>query len=265
MLDAISDAGDVSVAYVDMEREPKALDIGTTLRLSPEQQQHLICAGKRQALVALGRIDSWDQVKRTNFGPGGANFECVWDADAGACPDGGGGEGEVCQGIVAFNQQSKTSLIGALKEGFKRTMRRVRNPVRQLTPRLENAVAKEFRNQRRELILEEAARARKKLAAPTVNLTEGDLRAFHGALDRYASGVMNLRTQLGRHSSADDAKPNDAADGASVDKDEVSFLERIGNWFIDFLRSDEEGGRRRRTTPRGKRQAAQARQVRKAP
>ena len=219
VLDAISDAGDVSVAYVDMERETKALEIGTTLRLSPEQQQDLICAGKRQTLVALGKIDSWDQVKRTNFGPGGANFECAWDPDAAACPDGVGGKGEVCQGIVAFNQQSKTSLIGTLKEGFKRTMRRVRNPVQKLTPRLENAVAQKLRDHRRELILNEAKLAREKLAAPAVNLTVWDLRKFREALDLYANWVKDLLTQLGRFSSVDDAKPNDTADGASADND----------------------------------------------
>ena len=53
VLDALSETGDVWVAYVDMARELDALEVGTNLRLSPEQQEELICAGKRQALVAL--------------------------------------------------------------------------------------------------------------------------------------------------------------------------------------------------------------------
>ena len=233
VLDAISDAGDVSVAYIDMEEEPQALAIGTSLGLKQEQQIALICAGIRQTFAALGMSKSWDQVRKTTILPSGANSICPKKSNSGNVSNEQVAQRVPKQGIVAFNRQSKTELIGHLATRFTETMRLVRSSVVQLTPDLKDSIETNSRRHRRDRILADAALARKSLEAPKVKLTAEDLSAFEWVLGQYASQVDSVLNQLHRKSL------ENATDEESV-VDEDPWYVKFVKWLWGLGKSDDE-------------------------
>ena len=124
ILDLLSNDGDVGVAYVHMERESKARRVGTTLHLSRAQQRALICAGKRQALAALGKTGLWEDLRdlRTHRLASAPPDElaCAPNPLPPRCQT----RDDNCSEIVSFNRSSKeamtrklaTTLVDALSQ-----------------------------------------------------------------------------------------------------------------------------------------------------
>lgn len=224
VLDALSEAGDVSVAYVDMEREP--LKVGTNLRLSVGQQKSLICAGKRQMLVALGALDAWQRVRGTEFLEEG--FACPPDEKALACPEEVAHAGGGCRGILAFNRQGKEALADELVADFVNKTLRARNAVDRLADYLGRAVEENSREKWRDVLS-----GRFQLGdAPNVGLDASALDTFSQMLDQYVEAVSVLRDGL----DGDVAKERDKEVKAPAERSWIDgilgALKDLWNWLF---------------------------------
>ena len=245
VLDAISDSSDVSVVYVDMERELDALEIGTNLQLSRTQQEALICAGKRQALMALGKMGSWKQVRWTPFLRDGSGAMCPESPEAATCPSGFVTENQECRAIVAFNRSSKARLVGEFAERFKSNVTRIRQRVRDLQPYLNDAVETASREHRHSRILQLLTdEGTVTLPAATVNLKDDDLNPFKRALDRYEAVVNSSIGELKRPAPVE---RTDLGNGGATQEEESridQIIDWLKAWWNDlFAPSEEDGGR----------------------
>ncbi len=243
LLDAMSASGDISVVYIDMYTEPRSRAIGTTLGLSLQQQRALVCAGKRQALEAIGEADLWRETKdteTTNANKTPAELTCDLSPSPKHCPSHRMTSDGDCSHFVAFNRQSKAALVDALARQLRVQLTGIRNRSDRLAARVENTVARTFREHQEDLIRNEisAIGDRQSVAQPTLTIEK--VSAFRREIENYRSTVTMLKQQISIAISEElDAGSNSKPDSPTPPKeidDETSRWQawgrRILNWFL---------------------------------
>lgn len=235
VLDAISDSGDVSVAYVDMRNEPTALDVGTSLGLSGDDQHALICAGKRQALIALGDTRLWkERVQFTR--PGGkessvAELNCPEYSVPAGCSGRRQADG-ACTSMVAFNSQRKSLLARKLADGYRLAMDEVTRRGDVLSALVEQAVRGRSQAYRNEEVVEHLKRFRGSQVVPSSSLDAEELDSLKDTIEDYKRRVGALRDDLTSKDgdlSVDEVNPTDdeTAESASKEPPQESWWSRL--------------------------------------